>query len=56
MKLLVVDVGNTSTAMGVWTDGRVSRAVHCDGSFDEAVARFDALAGAAKGAAGVAEG
>ena len=31
MKLLVVDVGNTSTAVGLWTDGRVSRVVHVDG-------------------------
>ena len=31
MKLLVVDVGNTSTAVGLWTNGRVSRVAHCDG-------------------------
>ena len=36
MKLLTVDVGNTSTALGVWRAGRVSRVVHCDGTFDEA--------------------
>lgn len=30
MKLLVVDVGNTSTAIGVWTDGRVTRVIHID--------------------------
>ena len=36
MKLLVVDVGNTSTAVGLWTDGRVSKVAHCDGGFDEA--------------------
>ena len=34
MKLLVVDVGNTSTAIGTWTDGRVTRVAHCDGGFD----------------------
>ena len=34
MKLLVVDVGNTSTAIGTWTDGRVPRIAHCDGGFD----------------------
>ncbi|MGN0854712.1 MAG: type III pantothenate kinase [Kiritimatiellia bacterium] len=38
MKLIVVDVGNTSTAAGLWTDGRVSRVAHCDGGFDEASA------------------
>ena len=56
MKLVVVDVGNTSTAMGIWTGGKVSCVRHCDGAFDEAAARFDALVGssAAKGAAGVA--
>lgn len=31
MRLLVVDVGNTSTAVGLWTDGRVSGVVRCDG-------------------------
>ena len=36
MKLLVVDVGNTSTAVGLWSGGRVSRVAHCDGGFDEA--------------------
>ena len=36
MKLIVVDVGNTSTAVGLWSDGRVSHVAHCDGGFDEA--------------------
>ena len=36
MKLLVVDVGNTSTAVGLWSDGRVSHVAHCDGGFEEA--------------------
>ena len=36
MKLLVVDVGNTSTAVGLWSDGRVSKVSHHDGGFDEA--------------------
>ena len=35
MKLLVVDVGNTSTAVGLWSDGRVSKVLHCDGGFEE---------------------
>ena len=34
--ILVVDVGNTSTAVGLWSDGRVSNVSHCDGGFDEA--------------------
>ncbi len=33
MRLVVVDVGNTSTAVGLWSDGRVSHVVHCDGGF-----------------------
>ena len=36
MRLLVVDVGNTSTAVGLWSDGRVSHVSHCDGGFAEA--------------------
>ncbi len=36
MKLAVVDVGNTSTAVGLWSDGRVSHVAHCDGGFAEA--------------------
>ena len=36
MRQIVVDVGNTSTAVGLWTDGRVSHVAHCDGGFDEA--------------------
>ena len=36
MRLAVVDVGNTSTAAGLWVNGRVSRVVHIDGSIDEA--------------------
>ena len=36
MKLLVVDVGNTSTAVGLWSDGRVSKVSHCDGGFEDA--------------------
>lgn len=36
MKLVVVDVGNTSTAVGLWTNGRVSHVAHCDDGFDGA--------------------
>ena len=31
MKILVVDVGNTSTAIGLWKDGKVSYVSHFDG-------------------------
>lgn len=36
MKILVVDVGNTSTAVGVWRDGRISDVGHIDDGFDAA--------------------
>ena len=39
MKLIVVDVGNTSTAVGLWSDGRVSRVSHCDGG--DRLGRFE---------------
>ena len=45
MRLVVVDVGNTSTAVGLWSDGRVSRVAHCDGDFDAACAAVKALMG-----------
>ena len=31
MKLLVIDVGNTSTVVGLWNDGKVSHVTHFDG-------------------------
>lgn len=43
MKLIVIDVGNTSTAVGLWSGGRVSRVSHCDGGFEEAVEAVKAL-------------
>jgi len=43
MKLLVVDVGNTSTAVGIWSDGRVGKVSHCDGGFVEASAAAASL-------------
>ena len=43
VKLIVVDVGNTSTAVGLWSNGRVSRVSHCDGGFAEASERVRAL-------------
>ena len=39
MKLLVIDVGNTSTAVGLWTDGRVSHVGH----YDEGVVDLESL-------------
>ena len=36
MKFVVVDVGNTSTAVGLWTDGRVSDTLHIDSAQREA--------------------
>ncbi len=38
MKLAVIDVGNTSTAVGVWSNGRVSHVTHHDGGFSSASA------------------
>lgn len=43
MNLIAVDVGNTSTAIGLWSDGVVSRVVHCDGTFKEAASLLDRL-------------
>jgi type III pantothenate kinase len=48
VKFLVVDVGNTSTALGLWSDGRVSRVAHCDGGFGEASAAAASLASSAR--------
>ncbi len=42
-RLVVVDVGNTSTAVGLWMDDRVTRVAHCDGGFDEAAACAEKL-------------
>ncbi len=47
MKLVVVDVGNTSTAVGLWSDGRVSRVSHCDGGYAEAYEKAGLLASGA---------
>ena len=43
VNFLVVDVGNTSTAVGVWRDGRVGNIEHIDGKFSEVRPRLDAL-------------
>ncbi len=51
MRLVVVDVGNTSTAVGLWSGGRVSRVRHVDG---DRAAAFDAAAELAPRAAAIA--
>jgi len=43
MSLVVVDVGNTSTAVGIWTKGDVKYIKHCDGGFEEASRAVDEL-------------
>ena len=52
MKLIAVDVGNTSTAVGRWSGGRVSRVAHVDGDRAAAFAVAERLA--APGVAGLA--
>ena len=41
--MVAVDVGNTSTAVGCWSDGRVSRVSHLDGGMHEAMSAVDGL-------------
>jgi type III pantothenate kinase len=43
VRFVVVDVGNTSTAVGLWVNGRVSHVSHCDGGFEEARKVVEAL-------------
>jgi len=52
VKLLVIDVGNTSTAVGLWSSGRVSNVVHVDDGFAASVKAASALV--KKGVDGVA--
>ncbi len=47
--MIVVDVGNTSTAVGLWSDGRVTNVSHCDGGFGEASLAVKALADKVRG-------
>ena len=51
MKLTVVDVGNTSTAVGIWTNGRVTNVSHFDGDMCAAMRRAAELC--AKGVLGI---
>ena len=43
MRLVTVDVGNTSTAVGLWSAGRVSHVSHHDGGFASASAAAEKL-------------
>ena len=43
MKLVVVDVGNTSTAVGLWSNGRVTRVSHIDGGGNAAFRAAESL-------------
>lgn len=52
MKFAVVDVGNTSTAVGLWSGGRVSCVSHIDGGVREAMAAAEGIF--ARGVCGVA--
>ena len=51
MKFLVVDVGNTSTAVGCWSSGRVSRVAHVDGGLRAALAAAEPLTAVVDGIA-----
>ena len=48
MKLIVVDVGNTSVAAGLWVNGRVTRVAHIDDGFEAAADFVAGLAGKAQ--------
>ena len=45
MKFIAVDVGNTSTAVGLWSGGRVSRVSHIDGGAAGAMEAVGKLVG-----------
>lgn len=49
MNLIAVDVGNTSTAVGLWSGGRVVGVSHWDGDAAGAFSAVDALCGRAAG-------
>ena len=53
MNLVVVDVGNTSTAVGRWSDGRVSRIRHIDGGLLKSPGEVEKALAAAIGKGGV---
>ena len=43
MTFVAVDVGNTSTAAGLWRNGRVCGRCHCDGAFRESSAQVEKI-------------
>jgi len=51
VKFLVVDVGNTSTAVGCWSSGRVSRVAHVDGGLRAALAAAESRTASVDGIA-----
>ena len=51
MKLIVIDVGNTSTAVGLWSRGRVCNVSHVDDGFASASKAAEQLAGRVDGVA-----
>ena len=48
MKFVVVDVGNTSTAVALWNDGKVSRVSHHDDGFSSASSAVEKLISSCK--------
>lgn len=54
MKILAVDVGNTSTAVGVWQNGRVGSVCHLDGPVEEVTEACAALVARSPKFSGVA--
>lgn len=44
--MVAVDVGNTSTAVGSWFNGKVSCVSHIDGKIDEAMSKVESLCNA----------
>lgn len=43
MRLLAIDVGNTSTAVGIWREGSVGNVAHIDGDVKEAAVRIHSI-------------
>jgi type III pantothenate kinase len=54
LRQIVVDVGNTSTAVGLWTGGRVTKVSHIDGGVEDAAAAVSALASGIRGQVNIA--
>lgn len=43
LRIILIDVGNTSTAVGLWSDGRVTAVSHVDAGFEAAAAAASAF-------------